>query len=134
MSEVGDPGAGRFLLSFDIDGTLDSGDPPGPLAVHALREARALGHVVGTASDRTISEQRAMWTRLEIGVDFVGRKHELAAVRREFSCDRYLHVGDTIEDQRCARRAGFEFLFIDKLVAAPFPWLAGHAPSHPPRW
>jgi hypothetical protein len=120
---------GRFLLSFDIDGTLSSGDPPGPLAVHALRQARALGHVVGTSSDRTIGEQRAMWTQLRIGVDFVGRKHELSAVRGEFACDRYLHVGDTIQDERCARRAGFEFLFIDELVAAPFPWLARAVPA-----
>jgi hypothetical protein len=113
----------RFLLSLDIDGTLETGDPPGPLTLAAVAAARRLGHVVGTSSDRTLAEQRAMWARARLGYDFVCRKHQMASLAGEFACDRYLHIGDTEWDGQCAAEAGFEFRHISDLVAgAPYPW------------
>lgn len=99
----------RWLLSFDIDGTLEIGDPPGPVLLALVRAARSRGHVVGSSSDRTLAEQRALWAAAGIDVDFVNRKHELALVRQQFDCARFLHVGDTETDRWYATRADFEF-------------------------
>ena len=48
------------LLSFDIDGTLEIGDPPGIIPVALVRRAKALGYLVGSCSDRPVSFQQAM--------------------------------------------------------------------------
>ena len=49
------------LVSFDIDGTLEIGDPPGIITIDAVRAARALGYLVGTCSDRPVAHQRQLW-------------------------------------------------------------------------
>ena len=100
-----------FLVSFDIDGTLETGDPPGPISIEVVRRARRQGHVIGSASDRTLSEQRIMWKRLGIDPDFVGQKHRLETIRDSFQCDRWIHIGDTNVDEHYATQAGFEFWF-----------------------
>jgi hypothetical protein len=103
------------LVSFDIDGTLEDGDPPGPITMELVRHAIALGYVVGSASDRTVAEQRAMWERHGLTVDFVGHKHHLTRVKASFPVDRLVHVGDTDVDAHYARLAGFEFHYVLEL-------------------
>ena len=44
------------LLSFDIDGTLEEGDPPGPIGMDLVVRALEMGYVVGSSSDRTVAE------------------------------------------------------------------------------
>ena len=51
-----------MLISFDIDGTMSFGDPPGPVPVSFVQAAIAAGHVVGSASDRTGSAQDGLWS------------------------------------------------------------------------
>ena len=114
-----------LLLSFDIDGTLAVGDPPGPIGFDMLHRARSLGHVIGSSSDRTLREQREIWEREGMVPDFVNRKHELAQIRHGFPCERFIHIGDTAGDEECARRADFEFVFVGDLAAANMPWLFG---------
>jgi hypothetical protein len=97
------------LVSFDIDGTLEDGDPPGPVTMDLVRRAISLGYLVGSASDRTVKEQRDMWARRGIVVDFVGHKHHLDRVAATFPAGRRIHVGDTDVDGHYARLAGFEF-------------------------
>ena len=67
------------LVSFDIDGTLEIGEPPGLLTVGAVRAARGLGYLVGTCSDRPVAHQRELWARLGLIPDFTVLKHRLAA-------------------------------------------------------
>ncbi len=100
------------LLSLDIDGTLVDGDPPGPVGMDVVRRAQALGYIVGSASDRTVREQREMWWRNGLEVDFVGHKHHLPQVAERFPADRLVHVGDTEVDAHYARLAGFEFHYV----------------------
>ena len=45
------------VVSFDIDGTLEIGDPPGIITIDAVRAARRLGYVVGSCSDRPLAHQ-----------------------------------------------------------------------------
>lgn len=114
-----------FLVSFDIDGTLESGDPPGPFSLEVARRAKSLGYVIGSSSDRTIAEQEAMWLAANIDFDFVCRKHEMEPLISRYSCERYVHIGDTDHDRECALGAGFEFVFTDAIfVRNPErPWL-----------
>ena len=41
----------RILVSFDIDGTMEFGDPPGPVPAAVARELVGRGYIVGVASD-----------------------------------------------------------------------------------
>ena len=66
-----------LLISFDIDGTLETGDPPGPITFEMVRRARERGCVIGSCSDRPRSSQRGIWSAAEIEVDFVSLKHRL---------------------------------------------------------
>jgi hypothetical protein len=97
------------LISFDIDGTLESGDPPGPITLGFIHRLRARGFIIGTCSDRTPQEQRSIWEKLGLTPDFVARKTELPLVRTQFLAPLYVHVGDTIVDQSFARQAQFDF-------------------------
>ena len=55
------------LVSFDIDGTLEIGEPPGIVTVAAMHTARRLGYLMGTCSDRPLAHQRQLWERLPVG-------------------------------------------------------------------
>ncbi len=100
-----------ILLSFDIDGTLIDGDPPGPIQIDVVRHAIELGFIVGTASDRTVREQRALWARHGLEPDFVGHKHHLGELRDRFEVTQFVHVGDTDVDAHYARLASFDFYY-----------------------
>jgi hypothetical protein len=129
----GTPGTERrILISFDIDGTLEAGDPPGPVTFTQVAAAKARGYVVGSASDRTISGQRAIWRQAGIEVDFTCHKHRLRESTSHLNCQRMLHIGDTSVDEHYATLAGFEFRYAADLPATPDEWLSnppGQAPK-----
>jgi hypothetical protein len=104
----------RILVSFDIDGTMEFGDPPGPVPAEVARELVGRGYIVGVASDWPRSSQQPLWSRHGVEPEFVGGKHHLHEVK-EFPADRYVHVGDTEVDERYALLAGFEFLHVEQL-------------------
>jgi hypothetical protein len=106
------------LVSFDIDGTLEIGEPPGIVTVAMVRDARRRGYVIGTCSDRPISHQERLWERLAIVPDFTALKHRLAEVRARFAAHAYYHIGDTDLDHDAAVTAGFEFLRADRVAHA----------------
>ncbi len=123
---VGSPltSAPVILVSFDIDGTMEFGDPPGPVTLDHVRRARELGYVIGSASDRTVRDQQELWDRHGIVVDFVGHKHMLDGVRERFEMSRYMHIGDTNVDEFYALKHGFEFTHVEHLPADGSPgWL-----------
>lgn len=106
------------VLSLDIDGTMEFGDPPGPIPAAVARELVALGYIVGVASDRPRSGQRPLWLTHGIDPVFVGGKHQLFDVKATIRADRYVHVGDTDVDASYAGLAGFEFVDV---LALPTP-------------
>ena len=110
----------RTLVSFDIDGTLEVGDPPGIVTISMVRRAKSLGYVIGSCSDRPVRFQQELWERLRIGVDFTVLKHRLADVKALFQAAAYYHIGDTEMDDAVAVTAGFRFLRAD--VAAHRAW------------
>lgn len=107
----------NILISFDIDGTLEVGDPPGVLTMDMVRICRDKGFVIGSCSDRAISGQQAMWDQHNIPVDFVAPKHMLSEVKARFEADLYCHIGDRELDRQFALEAGFEFLWPDEALA-----------------
>ena len=120
----------KILLSFDIDGTLETGDPPGPVTLDMVRRAKEAGCIIGSASDRSITAQQNMWDKHNIVVDFVSNKHVLGQIKERFEADYYLHMGDRELDRQFAREAEFEFMWMDE--AATEPWIAmanGTAPE-----
>jgi hypothetical protein len=106
----------RVLVSFDIDGTMEFGDPPGPVSADVARELFARGYIVGVASDWPRSSQQPLWSTHGMEPHFVGGKHHLHEVRAQFEADHYIHVGDTDVDERYATLAGFVFVHVDDLA------------------
>lgn len=104
------------LISFDIDGTLETGDPPGCITMARVREALELGYIVGSCSDRPVSHQQRMWTKHGITVSFTVLKHQLDRVKVEFSAEAYVHIGDTNMDRHYAERNGFAYFYPDASV------------------
>jgi len=100
----------RLVLSFDIDGTLEIGDPPGPVLLETIRLAATLGHVVGSCSDRPLSHQADLWKDHGLAMDFVALKTDLPAIRERFGAAGYYHIGDTDVDRHYATVAGFIYL------------------------
>jgi len=105
-----------LLVSLDIDGTVEGGDPSGPVPLEFARRARALGAVIGSSSDRTISDQRDFWEAGGVQVDFLVLKHQLPDLPGRYPCNRYLHIGDSMMDEYYATVAGFEFWSVPRLV------------------
>jgi hypothetical protein len=108
----------RIVVSLDVDGTMEFGEPPGPVTVEVVRMLVAAGHVVGCASDRTRTDQTETWAGHGVALAFVGGKHHLDDVRARFPADRYVHVGDTHVDEHFADMHGFEFVGVDDPAAA----------------
>ena len=113
-----------ILISFDIDGTMEVGDPPGPLTMEMARNAQKNGFLIGSCSDRPPSAQRAIWEQANITADFVSPKHMLADVKTKFDAEVYYHIGDREDlDRQTALRAGFEFLWPHEAVEQPWFFL-----------
>ena len=98
------------LISFDIDGTLEIGEPPGIITMDLVRKARSLGYLIGSCSDRTVSTQVRLWNEQRISVDFTVLKQNLEEVKARFKVEAYYHIGDTELDHFYAKEAGFHFV------------------------
>lgn len=121
----------RFLISFDIDGTLEFGDPPGGITVDMVRKAKEAGFLIGSCSDRFPSAQRALWEKHGIKYDFVSAKHMLEDVKARFELVRGLHIGDRETDREVAGRAGFDFLWDHESLEEPwYAWRELHSNGH----
>ena len=110
---ISPPVSAVILVSFDIDGTLEVGQPPGIVSIALVRRVQQLGYLVGSCSDRPLSYQQAMWERVSIVADFTALKHRLDEVKARFPAAAYYHVGDTDVDHFYATAAGFRFLRAD---------------------
>ena len=98
-----------IVVSFDIDGTLEVGEPPGIVPISVVRRAQQLGYLVGSCSDRPLSSQRGIWEQSKIPVAFIASKHQLDDVRSQVVADAYYHIGDRDTDFQIAAKAGFGF-------------------------
>ncbi|MBM3341742.1 MAG: HAD family hydrolase [Betaproteobacteria bacterium] len=104
------------LISFDIDGTLETGDPPGRITMVMVRQVQALGYIIGSCSDRTVSHQKRMWQQHGIEVAFTVLKHRLDEVKAQYAAEHYVHIGDTNMDKYHAELHGFTYYFPDNSI------------------
>ena len=104
-----------ILISFDIDGTLEVGEPQGSIAMDFVRAVSRKGCIVGSCSDRPISFQKRLWCQHDIAVDFTALKQNLDDVKAHFAADAYIHIGDTDVDEYFAEKAGFRFIRVDTM-------------------
>ena len=110
-----------ILISLDIDGTLEVGDPPGVLTMEMVRAAQEKKYLIGSCSDRPLSTQRAIFEQQGIPLDFAVSKHMLPEVKARFEADVYCHIGDREDlDKRYALAAGFEFLWPHEAIEKPW--------------
>jgi hypothetical protein len=112
------------VVSFDIDGTMAFGDPPGLITVAQVLDVQSRGALIGSASDRTRANQAQLWVQHGVSVDFVGHKHRLDEVRDRFDAVRWIHIGDSAVDEHYARLHEFEFHYVDRLPSPGTPgWI-----------
>jgi hypothetical protein len=107
------------VVSFDIDGTLAAGDPPGLIGKDDLLTIVGLGCVIGSASDNPVRSQKYVWSTIGIEPTFTVLKHRLAHVRSITFGLEYWHVGDGEFDAHVAMTSHFGYLqpreFLDLL-------------------
>lgn len=101
------------LISFDIDGTLEFGEPRGSITIDFVRAVQHKGCIIGSCSDRPISYQQRIWQQHDVSVDFTALKQNLDDVKSRFDAESYTHIGDTDVDEYFAEKAGFRFIKVD---------------------
>ncbi len=106
--------AAWLVVSFDIDGTLEFGQPAGPIPVTTVLALQRAGAVVGSASDRLPSDQRRLWDGAHVQVGFAVPKHELHGVPGRFPGSPLIHIGDGIGDRLSARAAGAHYIAVEE--------------------
>jgi len=99
------------------------GSPPGTITPDVVRRAKSMGFIVGSASDRPISNQVQLWQEHAVEVDFVSLKHRLTEIKDRFEATRHVHIGDTEMDRYFATQAGFDFYFVHELPKEIDAWL-----------
>ncbi len=104
-----------WLITFDIDGTMEFGDPNGILTNEHVEYFRSKGAIIGSASDRPESSQWIMWRGYGLEPDFAILKHHMPTLKERYpDLVTYWHVGDRPLDQQTARGAGFVFFWPDQ--------------------
>jgi len=106
-------------FAFDRDGTLEWGNPPGPITREHLEKVRSLGYAIGGAGGQAVEEQRRNWEENGIKPDFVVYKGDLPSLRGRFT--EFTHVGDKEDDINWAQKAGAWYMAPREFVA----WLEG---------
>ena len=103
----------KHLISLDIDGTMEFGDPPGRVTTKWVKQVQEQGHLVGSASDRPLADQKRLWEENGVALDFIILKHWMEELREKFKVDEYWHVGDSQMDQVFAAQGGFTFFWAE---------------------
>jgi hypothetical protein len=104
-----------WLITFDIDGTMEFGEPKGLLTREHIEYFRSHGALIGSASDRPQSSQERMWTEYGVTPDFYVMKHRMGELKRRHpDAHTFWHVGDRPVDQKTAQAAGFTFFWPDQ--------------------
>tara|TARA_B100001142_G_scaffold329146_1_gene391421 strand:+ start:2325 stop:2699 length:375 start_codon:yes stop_codon:yes gene_type:complete len=102
----------NIIISYDIDGTVIAGDPPGIITMNMIKRSKELGYIIGSASDRTITDQTQIWERNNIEMDFIVLKHTLPELVNKLQPRQGFHIGDTNMDEYYAKQAGLTFIDI----------------------
>lgn len=114
------PKAPSVLVAFDVDGTLEVGDPRGPIKLDDVRRLKEAGLIVGIVGAREKVEGRL------VGLDFYMegdpyKERNLKELASRFKPALAIYVADRPSDREAALRAGFCYLKPDDFSLAPKP-------------
>ena len=118
----------RKLISFDIDNVLEIALEPGPITLDMVRRAQEMGYIIGSCSDIPVPQQRAMWEKHGINVDFAVLKHYLGELRSQFEADEYYLVSPR-DTGDYSFQSGFVFLQADTTTNEPWMLNCDDEPS-----
>jgi phosphoglycolate phosphatase-like HAD superfamily hydrolase len=107
------------LMSFDLDGTLDFGDPPGPISAHQLKKLKEKGVIIGGASGKESRFQVKRWRESGVKPHFVIVKVDIwkfKKLKTLINASEYIHIGDAPDDEVVAKKAGFNFLLPEDFI------------------
>lgn len=107
------------LIAFDIDGVLEVAIEPGPVTLEMVECARKLGYFVGSCSDIPVPQQRALWEKHGVAVDFTVLKHKLGELRSQFEADEYYLISPRDTGDYCLS-SGFVFLPVETTTGEPW--------------
>ena len=79
-----------------------------------VREAQKGGYLIGSCSDRTVSNQQRIWKEHGFEVAFTVLKHQLGELITRFQAEENYHIGDTDLDRHVSQQAGFRFIHVDE--------------------
>ncbi|MBP1448847.1 MAG: HAD family hydrolase [Thermoproteus sp.] len=105
------------VYAFDCDGTLEFGNPPGPVKIEQLMQMSSRGIVVVIVSDsgncaRLWKENGGPFLHVSGGATSGDqRTNALLAVKRMFQAERYVYVSDNPGDDKRSADAGFEYVY-----------------------
>ena len=104
----------KKAFAFDRDGTLEWGNPQGPITKEHLEKMRSLGYLIGGSGGQPSSDQSERWREHRIEPDFTVHKENLPEIRAKFS--ELTHVGDTQDDVEWAKKAKANFMYPDEFI------------------
>ena len=104
-----------MIISLDIDGTLEVGDPAGSVSIEEVKGLRDMNAIIGSCSSNPIHEQEETWREIGIEPDFMVTKDYLNIVKKFYpNADIFYHFGDLIGlDDVVAEQAGFTFINVN---------------------
>jgi hypothetical protein len=100
----------RFVIAFDVDGTLKYGDPEGPIGLERVKQLKEEGFTVGIIGAKDKVE------KLLPGLDFYYQGDAvkfvyLKEVKERFNSIMGIYVADMESDRKAALEAGFCFIY-----------------------
>src|SRR5215831_10420566 len=107
-------------MSFDSDGTLAGGDPPGIITLDMMRLTHTRGALIGRCSDRTTSDQQPLRAQHNMRIACTVLQHQLADVKVQCQTEAHAPLGETDMDHCYATRAGFRCLKAETTTCQPW--------------
>jgi hypothetical protein len=101
-----------FVVAFDVDGTLEYGDPEGPIKLERVKQLKDEGFSVGIIGAREKVEN------LLPNLDFYSpgdplKPEGLREVKERFNPIMGIYVADRASDREAALQTGFCFMYAD---------------------
>ena len=99
----------KVVVAFDVDGTLEVGNPPGPIKLSELKRLKELGLVVGIVG--AFEKVKRIISDLEFY--YPGHPHKpkyLKEIKERYNPVIAIYVGDDDADRVAALSSGFIYV------------------------
>ena len=97
------------MIAFDVDGTLEVGNPPGPIKLSKLKRLKEFGLIVGIVG----SFKKVKGVLPNLDFYYPGHPHKpkyLREIRERYNPALAIYVGDEEADRLAALNAGFIYV------------------------